>query len=74
MSVVKNAGNLAGYDGYIFGSPIYNLDAPEPVKEFLILGRKAGLDGKLAGAFGSYIHDGSAPMVVLDTMQHVYDM
>lgn len=74
MSETKNSNDLAGYDGYIFGSPTYYLDAPEPVKTFLFLGRKAGLNGKLAGAFGSYTHDGNAPKIVFDTMQYVYGM
>ncbi|OGO20398.1 MAG: nitric oxide synthase [Chloroflexi bacterium RBG_16_50_9] len=74
MSDIKSANDLAGYDGYIFGSPTYYLDAPEPVKTFLFLGRKAGLEGKLGGAFGSYTHDGNAPRIVFDTMQHVYNM
>ena len=74
MSDIKNANDLAGYDGYIFGSPTYYLDAPEPVKTFLFLGRKAGLKDKLGGAFGSYTHDGNAPKIVFDTMQHVYSM
>ena len=74
MSDMKSASDLAGYDGYIFGSPTYYLDAPEPVKQFLFLGRKASLGGKLAGAFGSYTHDGNAPRIVFDTMQHVYNM
>lgn len=74
MSDIKSTNDLTGYDGYIFGSPTYYLDAPEPVKTFLFLGRKAGLEGKLGGAFGSYTHDGNAPKIVLDTMQHVYNM
>ena len=74
MSDIKSANDLAGYDGYIFGSPTYYLDAPEPVKTFLFLGRKAGLEGKLGGAFGSYTHDGNAPKIVLDTMQYVCNM
>ena len=74
MSDIKNANDLAGYGGYIFGSPTYYLDAPEPVKTFLFLGRKPGLKDKLGGAFGSYTHDGNAPNIVFDTMQHVYSM
>ena len=74
MSHIKSANDLAGYDGYIFGSPTYYLDAPEPVKTFLFLGRKASLEGKLGGTFGSYTHDGNAPKIVLDTMQYVFNM
>jgi flavodoxin len=66
MSEIKSVNDLTGYDGYIFGSPTYYLDAPDPVKTFLFLGRKAGLKEKLAGAYG--------PRIVFDTMQHVYDM
>jgi flavodoxin len=73
-SDIKGADDLVGYDGYIIGSPTYYLDAPEPVKTFLFLGRKAALEGKLGGAFGSYTHDGNAPKIVLDTLQHVYNM
>jgi flavodoxin len=74
MSDIKSSNDLAGYDGYIFGSPTYYLDAPEPVKTFLFLGRKAGLKGKLGGAFGSYTHDGNAPEMILNTMQYVFNM
>ena len=74
MSDIKSSNDLARYDGYIFGSATYYLDAPEPVKTFLFLGRKASLNGRLAGAFGSYTHDGNAPRIVFDTMQYVYNM
>src|SRR3972149_7622847 len=74
LSEIKNTADLAGYDGYIFGSPTYLLNVPEPMKTFLFLAQKAELKGKLAGAFGSYTHDGNAPNMVLDTMQYVYAM
>ena len=74
ISDIKIANDLNGYDGYIFGSPTYHRDMAEPMKTFLFLARKASLDGKLAGAFGSYTHSGDAPAVILDTMQYVYKM
>jgi flavodoxin len=74
VSNIKSADGLAGYDGYIFGSPTYYRDVAEPVKTFLFLGRKANLNGKLGGAFGSYTHDGSAPAIIFDTMQYVFKM
>jgi flavodoxin len=74
ISEIKNAGDLAGYDGYIFGSPTYHRDMAEPMKTFLFLARKADLEGKLAGAFGSYTHSGDAPAIIFDTMQYVYKM
>ena len=66
--------DLNGYDGYIFGSPTYHRDMAEPMKTFLFLANKADLSEKLAGAFGSYTHSGDAPAIILDTMQHVYNM
>ena len=74
VSAIKNGEELAGYDGYILGSPTYHRDMAEPMKTFLFLGRKAQLEGKLAGAFGSYTHSGDAPALILDTMEHVYKM
>ena len=65
---------LSGYDGYIFGSPTYSLDVPEPMKDFLKAAEKAGIEGKLAGAFGPYTHevayrhDNHAPAIILDTL------
>jgi len=74
ISDLKSANDLAGYDGYIFGSPTYHRDMAEPMKTFLFLARKANLEGKLAGAFGSYTHSGDAPAIIFDTMRYVYKM
>ena len=74
ISDIKTPNDLAGYDGYIFGSPTYHRDMAEPMKTFLFLARKANLEGKPAGAFGSYTHSGDAPAVVFDTMQYVFKM
>ena len=74
ISDIKSANDLAGYDGYIFGSPTYHRDIAEPMKTFLFLAKKANLEGKLAGAFGSYTHSGDAPGIIFDTMQYVYKM
>ncbi|MEE8419816.1 MAG: flavodoxin domain-containing protein [Dehalococcoidales bacterium] len=74
VSALRKAEDLDGYDGYIFGSPTYHLDIAEPVKTFLFLANKAKLEGKLAAAFGSYTHDGNAPGMILDTMEHVFKM
>jgi hypothetical protein len=46
----------------------------EPMKTFLFLVKKADLEGKLAGVFGSYTHSGDAPAIIFDTMQYVYKM
>ncbi len=66
--------HLTGYDGYIFGSPTYHRDMAGPMKNFLFMAKQAGLEGKLAGAFGSYTHSGDAPSMIFDTMEHVYRM
>ena len=74
ISDIKSANDLADDDGYIFGSPTYHRDMAEPMKTFLFLAKKANLEGKLAGAFGSYTHSGDAPAIIFDTMQYVYKM
>jgi flavodoxin len=74
LSEIKKAEDLEGYDGYIFGSPTYHRDMAEPMKTFLFLVKKVNLEGKLAGAFGSYTHSGDAPNIILETMQYVFKM
>jgi flavodoxin len=72
---IKSATDLAGYDGYIFGSPTFSLDLPKPVKTFLSLTRKVKLEGKMGGTFGSYRHDVSykhdayAPAIIFNVLQ-----
>ena len=74
LAAIHKAEELAGYDGYILGCPTYHRDMTEPMKKFLFLVRKANPEGKLAGAFGSYTHDGNAPQMIYDTMQYVFKM
>ena len=77
---IKSTAEIAGYDGYIFGSPTYSQDLPELMKTFLLTAEKAGLEGKTGGAFGSYAHDvgykhdNYAPAVIFDTLQHACKM
>jgi flavodoxin len=73
-SELKASEDIAGYNGNIFGCPTYHRDMAEPMKTFLFLARKAALEGKLAGAFGSYTHDGNAPEMIFNTMQYVFNM
>ena len=79
-SDIQKADDLAGYDGYVFGSPTYSLDVPEAMKAFLVVAEKAGLKGKLAGSFGSYthdvayIHDDYAPAIMLNTLRDMANM
>ena len=66
--------DMRGYDGYIFGSPTHHRDIANHMKDFLLIPRREDLKGKLAGAFGSYTHDGNAPAIILETMEHVFKM
>ena len=74
ISGIKEANTLEGFDGYIFGSPTYHRDMAGNMKTFLFLAKRANLEGKLAGAFGSYTHSGDAPSLILETMEYVYKM
>jgi flavorubredoxin len=74
ISEIKNEKELAGYDGYVFGSPTYHRAMPGLVETFLFLVQKANLAGKVGGAFGSYTHSGDAPKMIFDTMEFVYKM
>lgn len=77
---IKATAEISGYDGYILGSPTYSLDVPESMKTFLLIAEKAGLEGKMGGAFGSYAHDvgykhdNYAPAIIFDTLQHACKM
>ena len=48
LSDIKNADDLAGYDGYIFGSPTFSLDVPESVKTFPSIVEKVNWTAPLA--------------------------
>ncbi len=80
MQDIHDVAELAGYDGYIFGSPTFSLDLPRPVKTFLSLKRNTKLEGKIGGAFGSYRHDVSykhdayAPAIIFNVLQKEHKM
>lgn len=74
ISRIKESEDLEGYDGYIFGSPTYHRDMAGNMKTFLFMAKKANLEGKLAGAFGSNTHSREAPALVLETMEFVFKM
>ena len=71
---IKSEKDLQGYDGYVFGSPTYHRAMPGIMETFLFIAQKAGLAGKVGGAFGSYTHSGDAPKIIFDTMENVYKM
>jgi len=74
IGAIKSYQDLEGYDAYVFGCPTYHRDITNGMKTFLFLAQKAGLEGKVAGAFGSHTHSGDAPKVIFDTMEHVFKM
>lgn len=77
---IKDTAELAGYEGYIFGSPTFSLDVPGVMKTFFTKVDKAILGGRLGGSFGSYRHDISykhdnyGPGIIFDILQNVYEM
>ncbi|NTU60345.1 MAG: nitric oxide synthase, partial [Deltaproteobacteria bacterium] len=70
----KDIASLSGFDGYVLGSPTYHRDMIQGFKSWLFLAQKAGLGGKVGGAFGSHTHSGEAPVVLHETMEHVFKM
>ena len=60
---------LAGYDGYVFGSPTYNKDVAPEVRRWLPEVMEAGIAGKIGAAFGSHTHSGEAPGILHEFME-----
>jgi flavorubredoxin len=71
---IKTEADLAGYDAYVFGSPTYHGEMLEAMKTMLFLGEKAGLQGKVGGAFGAYGWSGEALERIYATMENVFRM
>lgn len=71
---VKSEGDLAGYDGYVFGSATYHGDMLQAMKTFLFIAEKAPLQGKTGGAFGSFGWSGEANDRIYQTMKNIFKM
>ena len=71
---VKQVDDIAGYDGYVLGSPTYHKTMIEGFNSWLFKAQRAGVQGKVGGAFGSHTHSGEAPGILADTMEHVFKM
>jgi len=74
VTEVKKDEDLAGYDGYVFGSATYHGEMMQGMKTMLFLAEKAGLKGKVGGSFGAFGWSGEAPGRIFDTMKHILDM
>ena len=71
---IKSEADLAGYDGYAFGSATYHGEMLQAMKTFLFLAEKADLEGKVGGAFGAFGWSGEANDRIFQTMKNVLKM
>ena len=71
---IKKEEQLEGYDAVLFGSPTYHGEMLQAMKTLLFLAEKAGLEGKIGGAFGAFGWSGEAPERIYDTMNHILKM
>ena len=74
VSGIKKETDLQGFDAYIFGSATYHGEMMQSMKTLLFLAEKAGLDGKIGGAFGAFGWSGEAPDRIYDTMKNIFKM
>lgn len=71
---IKNEGDLAGYDGYIFGSSTYHGEMITSMKQVLFIAERAALENLAGGSFGAFGWSGEAPQRIFDTMLNIYKM
>jgi flavorubredoxin len=74
VTEIKGAEDLAGYDGLVLGSATYHGDMIGTMKTCLFLAEKAGLKGKVGGAYGAFGWSGEAPQRIFDTLKHIMEM
>jgi flavorubredoxin len=71
---IKKEQDFEGYDAYVFGSATYHGDMMQGTKTLLFLAEKAGLEGKIGGAFGAFGWSGEALDRIYGTMKNVFRM
>ena len=74
IALIRNETDLQGYDALVFGSATYHGEMMQPMKTMLFLAEKAGLEGKVGGAFGAFGWSGEAPDRIFNTMLHILNM
>jgi flavorubredoxin len=74
VKTIKSEADLAGYDGYVFGSATYHGDMLQSMKTFLFLAEKSQLEGRVGGAFGSFGWSGEANDRIYQTMKNIFKM
>lgn len=71
---IKNETDLQGYEALVIGSSTYHGAMLEKMKTLLFLAEKAGLEGKVGGAFGAFGWSGEAPERIYGTMANIFKM
>ncbi len=71
---IKKEQDLEGIDALILGSATYHGDMMQGMKTLLFLAEKAGLEGKIGGAFGAFGWSGEAPERIYNTMLNIFKM
>ena len=68
--------SLDSFDAILIGAPTYSHNMTNNIKNFLeeIAFHKVNLKGKMGTAFGSYGWSGEAPRMVLEVMEHKFEM
>jgi len=74
VNAIKKEADLQGYDGLAFGAATYHGDMLQGMKTMLFLAEKAGLEGKVGGAFGAFGWSGEAPDRIFNTMKNIFKM
>jgi flavorubredoxin len=71
---IKKEDDLKAYDAIVLGSPTYHGEMVQGMKTLLFVAEKAGLEGKVGGAFGAFGWSGEAPDRIFDTMKNIFKM
>jgi flavorubredoxin len=71
---IKTEKDLQGFDALVLGSATYHGGMMEKMKTLLFMAEKAGLEGKVGGAFGAFGWSGEAPVRIFDTMKNIFKM
>lgn len=71
---IQKEEDLKGYDAIVLGSPTYHGEMVQGMKTLLFMAEKAGLEGKVGAAFGSFGWSGEAPDRIFETMKNIFKM
>jgi flavorubredoxin len=74
VTEINKAADLQQCDALVLGSPTYHGEMVPGMKTLLFMAEKAGLAGKVGGAFGAFGWSGEAPDRIFDTMKNIFEM